>query len=497
MNPRILCRFLGFMLLLLGFSMSSCVVIDLFAMQHGDEHNFEGNLTSMVITLAVGLVVSIIGWPSRGQELLRKEAVAIVGLSWIVATLFGSLPYMLAEAPLSPVRSIFEATSGFTTTGSTVISNLEVYPRSILFWRNLTQWVGGLGILALLVALMAALGVNRRSLLGHESSLNLQESPTARIKGLVTRLWMVYCGLTLICWLGLLVVARLTGEWEMNAFNAFLYTMSTVATGGFAPHDASVGHFGNVWIEAYLCVFMVLSSLSMIFVFHLVSGRAKEEAGRQEALVFVAVVCTAVVVTTLGLMAATDRSLGEAFREAFFPVVSISTTTGFATADYDSWPLFGQGLLILLMLIGGCSGSTSGGLKVIRVIVLFQILKQEVIRSFRPNLISALKFGGHVIPSAFRVSILGFVSFNAILLLGSALLVCALEPGMADFTTTIGAVLATAMNIGPGFGDVGPTNNYAHLGEPTLLVLSGLMLLGRLEIYAVTALFTRSLWRHY
>jgi trk system potassium uptake protein TrkH len=451
----------------------------------------------MLITLACGLVVFVVGWPSRGQELLRKEAVAIVGLSWIGAALFGSLPYMLADTPLSPVQAVFEATSGFTTTGSTVIGQLEVYPSSILFWRNLTQWVGGLGILALLVALMAALGVNRKSLLGHESSLNLQESPTARVKGLVTRLWLVYCAITLVCWLGLMAVARLTGEVEMDAFNAFLYTMTTVATGGFAPHDASVGHFDNVWIEAFLCLFMVLSSLSMILVYHLVSGRTREKAGREEAVVFIGALCGAIVVTTVGIAVATDRSLGAAFREVFFPCIAIGTTTGYATVDYDGWPLLGQGMLIMLMLMGGCSGSTAGGLKMVRVIVLFQILRQEVVRSFRPNLVSPLKFGGHTIPSGFRASVLGFISFNAMLLLGSALLVSALEPGMGDFSTVIGAVLATAMNIGPGFGEVGPTDNYAHLGDPTLLLLSCLMLLGRLEIYAVTALFTSSLWRRY
>ncbi len=497
MNLRILCRFLGFMLLLIGFAMSFCVVIDVLCIRHRHPHDLQGNLSSMLITFAFGILMTIVGWPSRGHELLRKEAVAIVGLSWIMAGVFGSLPYLLCEAPLSPVRALFEAVSGFTTTGSTVIAELQDYPRSILFWRNLTQWVGGLGILALLVALMAALGVNRKSLLGHESSLNLQESPTARIKGLVTRLWMVYCGLTLVCWLGLIGVARLSGEQEMDAFNAFLYTMTTIATGGFAPHSASVGHFANVWIELYLCVFMILCSLSMIFVFHLLSGRAKERSGRGEALIYLAVVFSAVAVTTLGLAIATDRSLAEVFREVFFPVISISTTTGFATADYDGWPVFAQGMLLLLMLIGGCSGSTSGGLKVIRVVVLFQILRQEVIRSFRPNLLSPLKVGGHIISPAFRVSILGFISFNAILLVVSALVVSALEPGISSFSTAIGAVVATAMNIGPGFGEVGPTNHFAHFGEPTLLVLSGLMLLGRLEIYAVTALFTRSLWKRY
>jgi len=498
MNLRNISRFLGAILLVIGAAMGLCLLVDFASIQWGSgENDLKGNLWSMMITVTFGVILYAIGHRTRGEPLLRKEAVAVTSLSWLTAATFGSLPYIFSQNRFPPIQAFFESMSGFTTTGSTIVPALGELSPSLMFWRSLTSWVGGLGILALLVALMAALGTNSKSLLGSESSLNLRESPTARVRALASRLWVAYSVLTLVCVSGLFLVGKATGEEEMGLFNALLYTMTTVSTGGFAPHDASVGHFDNPWIEAYLIVFMMISSFSLFVVINTLAFQTRLTAGRAESIALVVLVVVASAAVTGNLVHATDLSVGEAIREAVFPVVSTSTSTGYGTSDYDQWPLFSQWVILIVMLVGGCSGSTSGGLKVIRLLILSKVVYHEVVRSFRPNVVPTYKIAGQPIDQGTRLAVMAFLVLAAVIILISSLILSLVDPALHDFQSTIGAVIGTFMNIGPGLGDVGPTDNFAGLNDFSLLYTAGLMLLGRLEIFAVLALFTGSLWRRY
>ncbi|MFT5470075.1 MAG: trk system potassium uptake protein TrkH [Verrucomicrobiales bacterium] len=497
MHPAILYRLLGAILTVTAAAMALCFLVAFVeAMQGRDDHAMCPMGLSCLLTAVAGGGLLFMGRQGNAEQLLRKEAIAAVVLGWILAALFGSLPFVLYHGRLTLIQAFFESMSGFTTTGSTVLTDLESLPDSILLWRSLTQWIGGLGILALIVALLSALGVNRKSLLGAETSMDLTDSPTARIKDLTLRLWAVYGGLTILCWLGLWFTAAWAGV-EMSVFEALLYSLTTVSTGGFAPHDASLGHFNSFTIELFLCIFMLVSSLSMIFVVNLVTGQFHRRRGRTEALGLLIVIFLAWITITIDLWLNHTSEGWAALREAIFPVVSLSSSTGFGAGDYDQWPLFARCTLILLMAIGGCSGSTAGGIKIIRLVVMLKILVQDVRRTFRPNQVMGIKIDGRSVDSEAQRQILSYLVFVAVIVIVSTQIISMFEPSIEDLNTSFGAVFATFFNMGPGFGAVGPTDNFAHFHQSTLLYLSLLMLLGRLEIFVVVALFSRSLWRRY
>lgn len=496
MHYAILARLLGAILEMVAVAMTVCFVVAWSeALQNKDDHAAHALGYSCLITHAAAAILFFVGRSAKAAEMLRKEAIAVVGLGWVLAAVFGSLPLWF-DGDLNWVQSLFESMSGFTTTGSTVLSNLDSMPNSVLLWRSLTQWIGGLGILALFVALLSTFGVSGKSLLGAETSMNLGDSPTTRIKDLTLRLWIIYVSLTLVCWLGLWLIGKSLPT-EISSFHALLYSLTTVSTAGFAPHDASVGHFDSVAIESFLCLFMVVSSLSMILLMNIAAGHFRQRAGTTEAVALVVLLLVAWFAVSIDLWLHHHTGGGSAAREAMFPVFAIGSTTGFASTDYDQWPLFARCVLMLLMIVGGCGGSTAGGVKVVRLIVMLRMLRHEVSKTFRPNRIFSLRIDGHAVDSDGQKQVLTYLAFVATVVLGSTAIVSLLEPKLGDFTSAFGAVFATFFNIGPGFGAVGPTDNFAQFHPGTLLFLTLLMLLGRLEIFAVVALFSRTLWAKY
>ncbi len=496
MRIRVLARVLGILICFIGVAMAATTLyawIDFHYFDNSEKSAsaFKPLLIATGITVFAGVAMFFSG-SGRGEkrDLLRREAIIIVGLSWILCALFGALPFVLLEGGLNPVEAFFESMSGFTTTGASVMRDIESFPRSILLWRAVTQWLGGIGILVLFVAVLSFLGVGSRSLMQQESSLNISESTASRIGDTAMTLLKVYIGLTLLCGLGLWAMG-------MPAFDAVCHSFATLSTGGFSTKNASIGHYNHLGMEVWLTVFMLLGSISFMLYVFIIQGKKKRIKAEEEARYYILLLVIAGIFVATNLAAlSTGMGFLQGLRESFFMIVSISSTTGFGTTDYDQWPAFSRIVLLVLMIIGGCAGSTAGGVKMNRIILFWKISTQELVRSYRPNQIFRLKLNG-VAPDNKVLVQTSFFLANAFIVAGIAMMaVSALEPDL-DFVSVLGGVFGNLFNIGPGLGDLGPTDNYADLSSPTLLLMVMLMALGRLEFVAILVLFMPSLWKKY
>ncbi len=490
MNFRLLAKILGLLLILLGVTMSLCLG---YAWMYGERREgmdtFEAFSISIALTMGVGALLFIYGFKS-GRDVLRKEAIAIVGLGWLVSSLFGALPYMLISPGLGFAEAIFESTSGFTTTGASVITDLDLIPRSILLWRSFTQWLGGLGILVLFVALLSYLGVESKALFRHESSAKSGEGLQARIQDVAKRLWLIYFGLTVICCLGLVFL-------KMDFFEALCHSFATLSTGGFSTRNESIAAFHSPGIELWLMLFMTLGGISFMLYAWLLRGRWARWETEEETqwYLWVIGICGVAIAANL-IVLQLDGSILHSLRQSFFQVISIVTTTGFVTADFDLWPPFSKLLLLLLMVIGGCAGSTAGGIKISRLIVFCKSLRQEIVHAFRPNMVFRISLNGTQIDDNLRHQTIFFVALAGTTIALGTIVVGLLEPGF-DIDSSLSSVMATLFNVGPGLGQVGATHNYSGLSSGTQLFLSLLMIFGRLEFSALLVLFMPSLWRKY
>lgn len=491
MNYRLLSKLLGWLLWLLGLAQLACL-----AFAHWDRGQAPASMAvealaiSVAVAMGVGTLLLVLGRRS-GRDILRKEAIAVVGLGWLVCSVFGALPYLFCEPRLGPVAAWFESMSGFTTTGATVIVDLEAVPRAILLWRALTQWLGGLGILVLFVALLSSLGVGSKALFHHESTARVGAGGIqARIQDLAARLWQIYLGWSVICCLGLISLG-------MSPFESVCHTLTAISTGGFSPRNESIAAYNSPAIELWLTLFMLLGGISFLLYAWLLRGEWERWKAEEEVKVYLGILLVATVVVAVDLVVVERRhTWGTAAREAVFQVVSILTTTGYATADFDRWPTLSRLLLLLLMAVGGCAGSTAGGIKVSRVILFLRTTGQEVVRAFRPNQVFTLRLNGRVVDEPVKLQTVFLVALAGVTVAVGTLCVALLEPGL-DMDSCLSATIACVFNIGPGLGAVGPTQNFAHLGAGTLGWLSLLMLLGRLEFFAVLVLVVPALWRRY
>lgn len=501
MNFHILAKFLGALLLLESIAMAVCGVFAKLDVVDGDGAAARALFLSAGIVAILGGAMLLYGI-GKIERVPRREGIVVVGLGWLLCGIFGSLPYLLGEPKLSLADAFFESVSGFTTTGSTIMGSdseaggdIESWPRGILMWRSVTQWLGGMGILVLFVALLSYLGLGSKSLFRNESSFQTGEASTARIRDTAMLLWKIYVCITIVCAIGLKMMG-------LTTYNAILHAFTAVATAGFSPHNASVGHYsqwGNGWlIELWLSLFMLMCSISFMIWAVLLRKRWKRLKEEEEGWLFLILCAGAVALLTV--VVANSEALGfmSALRQSWFTMVSIATTTGYVTVDYNKWPVFALILLAVMMFLGGCSGSTAGGLKVSRLIVFLKTARLEVVKAFRPNQVFRMHVNGSALGEAERARTVGFIALYVFIFIISFLLVALLEStnGM-DLLTTLGCVLATLANIGPGFGEVGPSGNYAHLLPVTKVFLSLLMILGRLELYAILVLFMPSLWRKY
>lgn len=491
MNYRLLSKMLGLLFLLLGSTMVACL---LYAYLNEPSlpglDSIESFWISISITASAGGLLVLLG-RKGGKNIMRREAIAIVGLGWLLCAFFGSLPYIFGRPSLPPAAAYFEAMSGFTTTGASAMTDITQFPKSIILWRSVTQWLGGMGILVLFVALLTYLGVSSKGLFRHESSAKDTEGLQARIRDVALRLWQIYLGLTVLCTLGLVGLG-------MSFFDAVNHTFTALSTGGFGTRNESIAAFNSPWIELWLVLFMTLGGASFMLYAWLLRGRwerwAKEEEAKLYLLIIgLATICIAVNLPSSG---AGYGSFWHALRAALFQVVSIMTTTGFFSEDFDRWPTFSKIILLLLMFIGGCTGSTAGGIKVSRCLLFMKMLRVSVINAFRPNQVIGVQLNGTPADDQLKIQALLFIVISGVTVGLATLLLALLEPKL-NLESSLSAVAATLFNVGPGFGAVGPTQNYGPLAPPSHLLLSLMMVLGRLEFFAVLVLFFPSLWRRY
>lgn len=441
-------------------------------------------LISFAIALAVGLPLYT-ATKLGGQTFIGyREGFLSVGLGWIAAMLFGAVPYLIYRT-FGPLDALFESMSGFTTTGASVLVDYD-QPHGIMFWRSLTHWYGGMGIIVLFVAILPSIGAGAVKLFSAESPGPVPERLTPRIKDTARNLWLIYVGLTAAEILALLLAG-------LSVFDAITHAFATMATGGFSPRSASVGSYGSVAVELVVIFFMFLAGGNFALYFALLRRQPGRLFSSPEYRMYVTILFASVAVVTVSLLAfGSHFSFAHALREASFQVVSILTTTGFVTADFDRWNTFAKLLLVMLMFVGGCAGSTAGGFKVARVFVLLKSIRHELTRQVHPQAVLPLKAGTRVIPDTVRVGVLQYFALYVLIFSAGCLLVAAAG---TDLTTSFTAVAATLNNIGPGLGPVGATMNYAHLAPFAKGVLIAMMVMGRLELFAIILPFTREFWR--
>jgi trk system potassium uptake protein TrkH len=444
----------------------------------------------ITIAIAVGLAVICHMLGRRGEaKLFRREALCAIGLSWILCTIIGAIPYVLTEhCDLSD--AIFESASGLTTTGATAFNNFHEFPASLLFWRSLSQWVGGLGVVVFFVAILSSLGAGAKILFSNESSGASSDFDQGRIQKGAFDLMLFYLGLSAAC----SVAYKLSG---MNWFQAINHAMTTVATGGFSTEPMSIEQFQSPTIEWISIIFMALSATTFIFTIRLIRGRTHILKQNQEVYWFYAILAVSMGLLVLYLVELTGELPDHnTVRTAAFQVVSIMTTTGYSTANFDEWLPPAKMLLIILMFIGGCSGSTGGGVKVVRIVIALRAAVRSVTHAFRPNVTIPMRMGGQNLSESTIHNVILFLCLMAALQIFSMLFISALEPDLS-FLGVFSSVQATLFNIGPGFEAVGPTQNFHFLRPTTKIFFSLLMILGRLELYAVMVLFVPSVWRRF
>lgn len=438
---------------------------------------------STFIALLVGIMLLPAGNKLKDSfSIQRKDAYFTVTVSWFAISLIGCLPYLFSGAIPTFTDAFFESVSGFTTTGSSILTDIEALPKSILFWRSLTHWIGGIGIIVLVILVMPSLQMGGYQLFTLESSLKEKIQP--KIKSVGYRLLFIYIGLTVIE-----TVLLLAGK--MSLYESVCHSFGTVATGGFSPKNSSIGGY-SPYIQYVVMIFMVLAGTNFVIHYCLLKREFKKIKRNEELKLYISVILIIGSIITACLFFEMNKSFEASFRESFFQVISIVTCTGYATADYMLWPQFAWVLIFFSMFLGGSTGSTAGGIKIVRHLILVK----NILRTFRqlisPNAILSMKLNGNHISDDNNNSIITFILVYLLIFVAGSMviMVTGVNPGEAA------SMVATSMaGIGPGIGSVGPAGNFAHIPEAGKMILPVLMILGRLEIYTMLILFSDYFWR--
>lgn len=480
MNLLLTSRILGALLLFLA----PALLLPLpFSFYYND-----GAWQSFVISALICLVVGglMFGLNKCRAELSVREGFAVVTFGWTFFAIFGSLPYLLSGAIPVPLDAFFETMSGFTTTGSTILTEIEGLPESLLFWRSLTHWLGGMGIIVLSLAILPMLGVGGMQLFKAEVPGPTADRLKPRIQDTAKLLWGVYLLLTAFETLLLMLGG-------MDFFDAICHSFATLATGGFSTQNASIAAYDSSYIDGVITIFMILAGVNFTLHFQLLRGRLTDFHRNEELRCYLAIIfVTTVIIMLYNGFGGIYSNLGDNLRYSIFQVSSIITTTGFATADYEGWPVITQYILIMLMFVGGCAGSTGGGMKVARILLLFKHAQVQIFRLIHPRAIRLVKLGNRPVDKEVLQAILGFFAVFIGIFVTASLLMAAC--GM-DLISGGAAVVACLANIGPGLGTVGPVDNFAHIPAFGKAVLIVCMLMGRLELFTVLVLFFPSFWR--
>ncbi len=447
------------------------------------------DLPALAVAMAVTSGAGILLWwlcRHNTHELTQREGILLTVSAWLAAALLGSLPFVLSPGIDTVTNAVFEATSGITATGATILDDVEVLSRPMLLWRATLHWLGGLGIVILVIAILPLVGHGGLHLYRAEFSGAKSEKLTPRIAETATSLWGIYVTLTIVLFVLLMVAG-------MGPFDAIAHAFSTVATGGFSPRTASIGAFQSPLIEYITIAFMLLGGTSFILHYRVWLERKPLSALRDyEFRCYLSTIGITAAVAAVLLCVHLGYGAEKAARTSLFQISSITTTTGLVTDDFDQWPPLGQLILLALMFIGGCTGSTAGGMKFSRIALLAKVVGREFKRMVERHGVFAVRLGGSVVPEATIQSLLNLVYLAFLINFASCLVLAALG---VDVFTTISAVAATMFNIGPALGDVGPTDHYGHLPMLAKWVLSFDMLAGRLEYYTLLVTLTPWFWR--
>ncbi len=481
MRQKIVLKILGVLLTLFSTTQLPPILV---AIIYGEQ-----SATSFVLCGLITFSTGVLCWlPVRNfhKELRFRDGFLIVVLFWTVLASFGALPFVLSpDISISVTDAFFESMSGLTTTGATLLTGLDEMPRAILYYRQQLQWLGGMGIIVLAVAVMPMLGVGGMQLYRAETPGPVKNSKlTPRITQTAKALWFIYAGLTITCALAYLAAG-------MSLFDAICHSFSTVAIGGFSTHDASMGYFNSPVIAAIATLFMLISGLN--YSLHFVAWRSRSIAAYlrdSEATVYflmIAAICSLTVVTLM--LTNTYTSTADTLWHGIFQVVSLGTTTGFTSSGFYWWPSFLPVMLVMMSAVGGCAGSTAGGMKVIRLILLYKQGKREIHQLIHPNAIISIKLGNKPVSNQVINSVWGFLALYILSYVSISILMTATG---ADLVTAFSSVTACLNNLGPGLGEV--AENYAGVSDAGKWVLSGTMLLGRLELFTLLVLFSRSYW---
>ena len=470
---------IGVIISLIGLAMIAPLFISIFY-QDGVYFAF---IKSILITIFFGLSLYFI-FRKKSNKLSHREGIAIVAFGWMAAGIFGALPYIFAKVFDNFTNAVFESISGFTTTGASVLTDIESLPQSILFWRSLTQWLGGMGIIVLSIAILPFLGIGGMQLYKAEAPILVVDKLRPRISETAKALWKVYVLISAIE----VFLLKIGG---MKLFDAFCHTFTTMATGGFSTKNISIGYFQSAYLHYVITFFMLLAGINFSLHYRILKGNIKDVLKDPELKFFISIIGIFTFIICLNIYKQFNGIL-TSFRYSIFQVCSIITTTGYTTTDFDKWPTLSKIILLICMFIGGSAGSTGGGIKCVRILLLLKHSYQELLRIIHPHVVHQTKLGKKIVPLDVINGVIGFFVLYIVLFIIFSILLATL--GM-DFMSSISAVAATLSNVGPGLGIVGPAQNYEFIPCLGKWLLIFCMILGRLEIYTILVLFTPEFWR--
>lgn len=479
-NTRIICRIMSFLILVETVMLVCCIGVS-YIYQEDDLTSF---IITASITLVAGLLLLITG---RGadKQFSKRDGIIVVSISWIIVSIFGMLPYYLSGYIPDITNAFFETISGFTSTGSSILDDIEALPHGLLFWRSMTQWIGGLGIVFFTIAVLPIFGIGGLQLFAAEASGLNNNKVHPRIGVTAKWIWTIYSGLTIL-------VAGLLMTGGMDFFDSVCHSFATTSTGGFSTKQASIAFYNSPYIEYVISVFMTVSGINFMLLLLFVNGKFKKFFHDAELKWYLISVTCFTLLITLGLKHTTDMGMEESFRKALFQVTSLHTSTGFATTDYMTWKPVLWSSLLILMVVGACAGSTSGGIKCIRMVILTKAARSEFKRIIHPNAILPVRINKQVLPQNRLISVLAFLFVYTSIIIICSLIMMGMGIG---FEESIGTVISSIGNMGPGLGLTGPAYSWDALPDAAKWLSSFLMLLGRLELFTVLILFSPGFWR--
>jgi trk system potassium uptake protein TrkH len=479
-NHKIIARTLGLLLIGEGILMWLPLIVALIYGE-GDVQAFAIASAAAIITGGILAVIT----RKAPKNIGKRDGYIIVSTVWVMFSFAGSLPFMISGAIPSLHDAFFETISGFTTTGASVLNNIESLPHGILFWRSMTQWLGGMGIVVLSLAILPAFGIGGMSLYMAEVPGVTYDKLNPKIKDTAKILWNIYMVLTVVQTMLLMIGG-------MDLFDSVCHAFTTMSTGGYSTKQASVAYWDSPFIQYVIIFFMILAGTNFSLSYFAITGAPKKMFGNEEFKFYLIIIGVFTAIIGAGLFLTTDYDAEESFRHSLFQVSSIITTTGFATADYLIWQPFLTIMIFVAFFIGGTTGSTGGGIKVMRIVMLFKNSYYELRRLIHPNAVIPVRFNKRSVNEQILTNVLAFFFFYIITFFMSSLVFMLF---VDDFNTAIGAVASALGNIGPGLGSVGPTASYSHIAPAGKWFLSFLMLVGRLEIFTVLVLFSPAFWK--